>query len=285
MKLKLFFVVLFLKIGVLYSQYLITDPDSLHNNSADYVIITHQDFTDAVLPLCHLRDSLGHIVKMAEASLIYSTFNGSDNSGDIKEFIQNAYDSWVVKPEYILLVGDASKENDENDFIPSRHFPKFSYSYLGNLQTHSSDNWYVQLDGDDYIPDIAIGRLTVNTVESCEKWVEKIIAYEKVTGQADWRKRVTIVASSDFDKYAEPLCDSFFDPQNDIVNKVYESSGSSSSQLRQMTVDAFNDGTVLLFMVAHGSTTPLWSGSKTIFHYQDIPDLQNDVYPIVFGRG
>lgn len=269
-----------------FTQYLITTPDSLKNNAADYVIITHQDFTESLQPLCKLRDSLDFTVKMAEAPLIYSTFNGTDKSGDIKEFIQNAYDTWTQKPKYILLVGDASRNDDKNNFIPSRQRPKFSFHYLGNLRTHASDNWYVQLDGDDFIPEIAIGRLPVNSVESCRNWVKKIVAYEQINKPADWRKRVALIVSQDYErKYSKPLIDKFFTPHNILVHKVYESMGSSSNQIRQRTIDAFDKGAFLMFAITHGSTTPQWRGSKTLFHYQDLSKLKNTVFPIVIGRG
>lgn len=271
----------------LYSQYLITDPDSLLNNSADYLIITHQDFTSKLDPLCKLRDSLGLEVKMAEAPLVYSTFQGDSRADKIKGFTQQVYDNWDKCPQYILLVGDANYSDSTEDYIPSKLFPKFSYSYLGGYTTHASDNWYVQLDGDDYHPDLAIGRLTISTAQACESLVEKIILYENNTDTTGmWRRTVCVVASRDYDQYANPLLDSFFIPANDSIIKVYDRDEPSSTVLRNKTIGAFNQGIVFLFMMAHGSTTPVWAGDKTLFHYSDIDQLTNNaIFPVVFGRG
>jgi hypothetical protein len=268
------------------AQYLITTSDSLQNNGADYVIITHADFTEKLYPLCEIRDSLGLAVKMVEADLIYSTFQGAEQEDKIKAFTQRMYDGWNPRPGYILLVGDASFSNASNDYIPSKLFPKFSYSYLGGYTTHASDNWYVQLDGEDYLPDCAIGRFPVSSAADCEALVRKTVAYERYTVTGNWQKTICLIASQDYEQYATPLLDSFFIPANDSVLKVFDRLGSSSTELRQKTVDAFNRGIVFIFMVAHGSSTPIWTGNYTLFSSQDIDKLTNsEVFPVVFGRG
>ncbi len=269
----------------LYSQYLITHSDSLQNNAADYVIITHSDFTAALNPLCKLRDSLGLAVKVVETDLIYSTFQGDEDEDKIKAFTQQMYDNWDPGPRYVLLVGDANYAIATKDYVPSKLFPKFSFPYLGGYTTHANDNWYVELDGDDILPDLAIGRLPVSSIEDCEALVAKTVKYERSSISGQWQSTVCLVVSRDFERYATPLLDTFFIPANDSVIKVYDRFGSSSTEMRQKTVDAFNQGTVLIFMVAHGSNTPVWLGDYTLFSYQDIPKLNNDIFPVVFGRG
>lgn len=269
MRIFLLLFTILLTIIPLRSQYLITNPDSLLNNGADYLIITHESFTDKLYPLCRLRDSLGLAVKMVEANLIYSTFPDNERALMIKRITQQVYDQWVPQPQYILLVGDASRGDTTSDYIPSKLFPKFSYNYLMNLTTHASDNWYVQLDGsDDYLPELAIGRFPVNNPQACESLVEKTIRYETTDSMGIWRKILCIVTSSDYEKYANILLDTFFIPAEDSIIKVYERLGPNSTALREKTVSAFNQGIVFLFMVAHGSSTPMRCGSITLFNSQ-----------------
>lgn len=271
-------------IGTVHSQYLITNSDSLMNNGADYLVITHQDFTSACNPLCKLRDSLGLSVKMAEVSLIYSTFADADKAASIKKFTQQVYNSWKPRPQYILLVGDACRGNEAKNFIPSKLFPKFSYSYLGGLTEHASDNWYVQLDGADNQPDIAIGRFPVQTLDGCKNLVEKVITYETKTAPGPWQRNVCMVVSTDFSQYATELENTYFKPAKDSIIKIQDNMGNSTV-LRQMVVDAFNKGIVFLFMGCHGSTTPIWTGSTTLFSSQDVSKLKNSVFPVILGRG
>jgi hypothetical protein len=51
---RLLFVIIFSVLS-LQGQYLISDPDSLLDSGADYLVVTHQDFTNELYPLCQLR--------------------------------------------------------------------------------------------------------------------------------------------------------------------------------------------------------------------------------------
>ena len=78
-------------VGPLAAGYLITAPESLQTNSADYLVITHPDFTGALYPLCALRESLGLEVMMAEVSLVYSTFAAGERYDRIRAFMERVY--------------------------------------------------------------------------------------------------------------------------------------------------------------------------------------------------
>ncbi|MCX6640317.1 MAG: C25 family cysteine peptidase, partial [bacterium] len=65
---------------------------------------------------------------------------------DIKSFIQTAYNTWEIPPEYVLLFGDTS-----GDYT------------LAAWETYQIDHPYAQLDGTDILADVAIGRLPAET--------------------------------------------------------------------------------------------------------------------------
>jgi hypothetical protein len=272
--------------AVLFGQYLITTPDSLMTNHADYLVITHSDFTNAMYPLCRLRESLGLEVKMAEVGLIYSTFNSGPRTDRIKAFLQRVYDNWTRRPTYVLLVGDACKDSATGqDFVPVKLFPKFSYSYYGGLAVHGIDNWYAQLEGHDSIPDMIVGRLPVNTAARCESLVSKILRYEAAPDTGQWIDRVLLASSDDRAIYATHIDTMYLRSNYDSVYRVRESDGSST-YLRQKMRAGFNLGVSLVCAVSHGSQPPCWLGSKTLFSYQDVDSLRNiDRLPVVLGRG
>jgi hypothetical protein len=270
----------------LSAQYLITTPDSLMDNTADYLVITHGTFTDAVYPLCRLRESLGLEVKMAEVGLIYSTFNTGPRTDRIKAFMHQVYDHWTSRPAYVVLVGDASKDSTTGqDFVPVKLFPKFSYSYYGGLTVHSIDNWYAQLEGQDSIPDVIIGRLPVNSAARCESLVSKIVRYETAPDTGAWIHRALLTSSNDRDEWAVHMDTLFLHPNYDSVYRVHESDGNTAF-LRQKMRAGFNLGVAMVGAVTHGSQPPVWLGSKTIFSYQDVDSLRNiNALPVVLGRG
>lgn len=270
-----------------FAQYLITAPDSLLNNSADYLVITHSNFTNALYPLCRLRESLGLEVKMTEVSLVYSTFSTAGPRTDrIKAFLRQVYNHWLRRPTYVLLVGDASKDSTSGqDFLPVKLFPKFSYSYWGGLTVHGMDNWYAQLEGQDSIPDVVIGRLPVNSPARCESLVNKIIRYETAPDTGVWISRVLRMSSNDREAYAVHIDTLFFRPNYDSVYVVRESDGNSTF-LRQKMRTGFNLGVALVAAVSHGTLPPVWNGSRTIFSYLDVDSLTNlDRLPVILGRG
>jgi hypothetical protein len=268
------------------ADYLITTPDSLLVNSADYLVITHENFTSALYPLCRLRESLGLEVKMAELPLVYSTFDSGPRTDRIKAFLRQVYYNWPLRPTYVLLVGDACQDSTTgNDFLPCKMFPKFSYPYYTGLTTHSIDNWYAQLEGNDSIPDLIIGRLPVNTLPGAESLVAKIVHYENEPDTGVWTRTVDLLASTDRQHFADELDSLYFRPAGDSVYTVYESQGNSAF-LRKKTRDGINQGASLLFPVNHGGLPPAWSGSKTLFSYQDVDSLVNlDRLTIVLGQG
>jgi hypothetical protein len=271
--------------GPLAAGYLITTPESLMTNSADYLVITHPGFTSAMYPLCALRDSLGLEVKMAEVSLIYSTFTTGARYDRIRAFMEQVYANWNVRPTFVLLVGDACRDSTHDDFVPVKLFPKFSYAYAGGLTTHGADNWYATLSGADSIPDIIIGRLPVNTLARAESLVAKIIRYEAAADSSRWLRTTMFVSSNDRAPDARELETLYFRPNEDSCYTVVESEGSSAF-LRHKTVTGFNQGASLVLHCAHGSTPPAWTGSKTLFSYLDVESLDNAAeLPVVLDRG
>jgi hypothetical protein len=269
----------------LFGQYLITTPDSLLNNGGDYLIITHPNFTSSLNPLCRLRDSLGLQVKMVQTDLIYAAFPDTSPAMSIRLCLQRIYYYWNPRPTYILLVGDAQRGGGANDFIPCKLFPKFSYPYAGGLTQHSTDNWFVTLEGNDSIPDLIIGRLPVNTAVRTESLVAKIIRYETQDPPGLWHQTVLVNSSMDREVYANGYISGFFQPAGDSVIKIYESQGNTPS-LRTRHIQAINQGVVMVFAVCHGAQPPAWYGpSYNLFLGTDIPSLTNAVYPVSFQRG
>jgi hypothetical protein len=274
-----------LALGFAQADYLITNPDSLLNNGGDYLIVSYDSFTNALYPLCQLRDSLGLEVRMVNVSLIYTVFDSGPRTARIRKFMEQVYNYWNPRPQYLLLVGDACKDTTLGDYIPVRRFPKFSYDYYGDLQEHGADNWYVTLEGHDSTPDMIVGRLPVNSFASTESVVNKTIRYETSSDTGLWTRTIMLLASTDRASMANEYDTIFFRPAGDSVYKVYESQGSSS-YLRQKTRAGFNQGAVLIAQVTHGGQPPGWYGSRTLFLYSDVDSLYNsDELPIVLGRG
>ena len=167
--------ILFLLVGFINSE-----PPK--QESAKYLVITNDDFYEAILPLAQWKHKKGVKTKVVKLSEI-----GSDTF-QIKNYIQNAYNTWNPRPEYVLLVGDV-------EFLPT---------YWG--EEIPTDNYYAALAGGDYLSDISIGRFSVDNAFECSTMVAKTLAYERTPwmsrdlyGQdGKWFHKTTLLLRDDY---------------------------------------------------------------------------------------
>ncbi|MCU0287817.1 MAG: C25 family cysteine peptidase, partial [Acidobacteria bacterium] len=129
---------------------------------ADFLIITAPEFLAAANALHDHKESLG-------INTIVKTTNDTGITGiAIKNYIQDAYDTWSPAPSYVLLLGDVV-------YIPTNYRtmdPADRYYAIG------TDLYYACVDGPDYQPDIFLGRISVDSLSEAQTTVQKIINYE-----------------------------------------------------------------------------------------------------------
>jgi hypothetical protein len=111
---------------------------------------------------------------------VVSTATSGTSSTSIKNYIQNAYNTWENPPEFITLIGDASG---------TYSIPTFFESYSG--YGGEGDHPYTQLEGNDILADAIIGRLSFNSTSEFQVIVHKILNYEKepYMGTTSWYNR------------------------------------------------------------------------------------------------
>ncbi|MCK4548291.1 MAG: T9SS type A sorting domain-containing protein [Candidatus Eisenbacteria sp.] len=129
--------------------------------NGSYLMICPDDSTviRMVRPLLEWRTRMGY-----PSVLIPVADKGPTTYMIIKDLIQDAYDCWENPPEYVVLVGDALYTN-----LIVRTF----FYGPGAQDTH-----YALLDGDDLLPDVHIGRISVQDTTELEYIIDKIIRYE-----------------------------------------------------------------------------------------------------------
>ena len=146
---------------------------------ARYLIITHDNFYDDIQPLAEWKHKKGMRTKIATLSQIGST------SGAIKTYIQDAYNTWQIPPEYLLLVG-------ASNLLP--------------WGSSSSDNYYMDMTG-DIRNEILAGRLTVHNTTEAQTVVNKILLYERtpVLNDSSWFIDACLIVREDYDSYDDSI--------------------------------------------------------------------------------
>jgi hypothetical protein len=152
--------------------------NDLSSDNGRYLIITHDAFYNAVLPLAEWKHKKGMKCKVVRLSEIGSTI------AQIRDYVVHAYYSWEIRPEFLLLVGAPNL----------LAFPYIDFTY--------TDNYYTDIDNDLY-NDILSGRLTVHNETEAQTVVNKILLYERTPFMEDslWFKNACLIVREDYNYY------------------------------------------------------------------------------------
>ncbi len=135
-----------------------------------------------VQDLLEWRHQQGYLVTAVSTSEIGAS-NGNENT--IKNYIIDTYENWENPPEIVGLIGDT-------DVIDCFYQ---SWGTGGwNWYNGATDFDYTQLDGNDLIPEVFIGRISGQATSTMENVVNKTIQYEKALHVSDdWFTRAALV--------------------------------------------------------------------------------------------
>ncbi len=222
------------------------------------VIITHPDFASALGPLVRMHESRGQSVEVVTIDEVFDAFSYGERSPfAIRDFLENAESRWTRKPQYLLLVGDASLDPrnylglGDFDFVPTRIIETAAFKT-------ATDDWFSDFKQNGF-ETIATGRLPVRTVSDAELVVSKIVNYERSFGTSGGNKQALLVADqnigADFTtatKFAAMDLPSPLEPTEIFAE------GLDSNVVQQQIVAALNSGPLLVNYSGHGSVEQ-WS--------------------------
>ncbi len=247
-----------------------------NNRQQGYLVITPDEFVNQLEPLVDWKRQKGYAV-----NLVRTSETGADTTG-IRNYIQNAYDTWEKPPTYILLVGDPS-------FIPG-----FRGRFALNPHVrHITDLYYATMDGpDDIFPDIFVGRFPAGDTSQVRIMVEKALYYEKLNpADTDWLNYATFIATQDKDfhelveKGHRASIYDFFAPHGITSDSIWTFYNASGEQLTK----TINRGTASVIYSGHGSEmywNDLDGSDPHGFSLFDLYYLENNNrYPVVLSFG
>ena len=235
---------------------------------------------ESLAPLKTHRESQGLSVALIDVEDIYDEFSyGTKTPQAIKDFLTRASTSWQTPPRFVLLVGDASFDPrnylglGNQDFLPTK---LLDTAYMET----ASDDWFVDFNGDG-LPDMAMGRLPVQTAEETATVVSKIIAYDQAAS-GDWATEALMVAdlndTFDFEGASQEVADLL--PEEMTVWSVYRGQAGDEAA-RTAILGSINEGKLIINYIGHG-TVDLWRGS--LLTASDAASLTNgSALPFVVG--
>jgi len=131
--------------------------------------------------LIEWRHKQGYIVNVVSSS------DAGSSTTNIKNYISNAYNNWENPPEHVCLIGDADGSISVSTYTV----------YGGNGWSSAQgegDYPYTLLEGNDLLPEVTIGRMSIRSTTELITAINKIIGYEKnYANDLDWLRSMALV--------------------------------------------------------------------------------------------
>jgi hypothetical protein len=299
----------FLKPAWIVADARATLPDA--EVEAEYVMIAHRTLLKAVAPLAEFHRARGLTVSVVDVDDVYDAFNhGIESPEAIRAFIDHAYHRWNEhKLRFVLLVGDASWDV-HNERPNDRYYADWTYrrgesgGFVKNGSTPyreqvtrrnlvptwevetdeglaASDNAFVTVNGVDWYPDLAIGRLPVVRPAEVTAIVDKVVAYAERSEVGPWRRNVLLIANED--RGLQAVSDSIdrgLGAEGFEARKVYPSPDEPDNAANQASIlEAFGEGQVLVHFLGHGGRyiwrtgPPDYRKNHDLFTLEDVERL------------
>jgi hypothetical protein len=108
------------------------------------------------------------------------------NPDIIKNHIADAYFNWEIPPTYVLLVGDDGVFPKKIVAYPDYSFP--------------NEDFFVEVEGNDYFPEMMVGRFTNEGDYRMQVMINKFLLYEKTpyTAETAWFRKATMCANNEY---------------------------------------------------------------------------------------
>jgi hypothetical protein len=200
----------------------------------------------------------------------FGDFGGNLNNPDlIKSYISDAYYTWEYPPTYVLIVGDDGVFPKKIVTYPDYSFP--------------NEDYFVEIDGNDYFPEMMIGRFTNDGDYRMQVMINKFLLYEKYpyTVNTSWFKKGTVCANNSYESQVQT--------KRFAANEMRQFGGFTSVDTlmsdgdwwgQDCTVDlndiitAINDGRSYLNYRGEGWSSG-WQASCYNFFTSDVSSLNN----------
>ena len=193
----------------------------------------------------------------------------SSNPDIIKDHISDAYYYWDNPPTYVLIVGD-------NGIFPKKIVVYPDYSF-------PNEDYFVEIEGNDYFPEMMIGRFTNQGDYRMQVMINKFMLYEKTpyTDETDWFKKGTCCSNNDYASQVETkrftaglmLEDGQFISVDTMMSDG-NGWGSGCTYDLNDVMNAINDGRSYLNYRGEGWSDG-WNASCYGFHTSNVSNLNN----------
>lgn len=274
-----------------------------HPGGADWIAITSAELLPEAERLAAHRRSRGLRTAVVDIADIYAEFScGVPDPTALRDFLHAAYVGWQAPaPSYVLLFGDGSFDMKNNSGYAEHRHVLPTYQTPARRYTSSVDaldGWFAEVDGQDDVQDLMLGRISVVSSTEAREAVDKILRYESDEDRDEWRLRTVLVADDernpDYEFYGETVhtYDSERLADQAVPNWLeverlylvdYELNGREKPDARDAIIASFNRGALLVNYLGHGNQVQ-WAHENVFLSTRDVPLLNNERrWPLVLA--
>ncbi len=260
----------------------VAGAEELLSGSADYLIISHAAFLDAMQPLVDLQQSRGLSTRVVDVAQLFLQFGDGLPEGEaIRRYLQDAVPSMGVR--YVLLVGADTYDYKNFLGLGSVSLVPTLYQSLGNgIRYAPTDNALADFDNDG-VPEVAIGRLPVRSLAEFQALRDKLVS---VDGSNPGRRLLLVAGGSDAESDFKAISEGFASrlPGNWQSNRAYVDDlgvGGASNALRGQ----LNSGAGLVSYVGHSAPIQWSSEDQTLLTAGQVGALTGAVSDLVVQWG
>ena len=253
------------------------NPSDLKNNqnAAKFLVIAPLEYKELLRSFVDTRTAGGIQTKFVDVEDIYDEFNNGVRSSDsIRAFLQYAKQSWSVKPDFVLFVGDAS--------VDPRNYSGFGGYTYNRVPTMLVDTWDMETVSDEALADfnndgvgeIATGRLPAKDEAELTAMLEKIMNTRPLTRPEINTRGVHFFtdANTNYNFSGGSRNMATYFPSTVTVN-YSDFTGADAAGFRANIISRINSNPAVVNYFGHASIGS-WSGSQ-IFRSADVPALTN----------
>lgn len=246
-------------------------------NRADYLLVAPASLLAAAESLAAFRATQGWETKVVDVEDVYDELgDGVPSPHAIRELLRYARQSWSLAPRDVTLVGRGTYDPQDFRGFGDDLVPTLMAATPYGLAV--SDVRIGDLDGDDGLPEVAVGRLPVLTSQELDDYLAKAQLAAGMSSPA----RVLMTADNpdlagsfpaDSDAVAQLV------PVGQQVDKVYLTT-YTAAQGKQAILTSAALGVSVFNYIGHGGFDRL--ASESLFQSSDVPSLANATTPFLF---
>lgn len=269
----------------------LADPQQLPADLQALVVYHPSLRTTAHAYTAYRRERGWKIEAVSVESVFDKLNNGFVSDETLKKYIASVNDH-ATSLSHIVLIGDAyfdHREAESHDaekqyetLIPIHWVYRPGVTWSGGYQ---DDNWYGSFEN-EFRPDIAVGRIAVNSDAEGMEYLRKVIEYEVLKKGKDDQGLLISSVEKSFQQYVTEIGTTYKDKLSSFTY-LFPEAEKATQEVADL-LNAFNKGAQLVYYVGHGGAM-VWrvgpvdfARQKDLFTPKEVRRLTNQGhYPVV----